>query len=172
MAVLPIKVYPDPVLARKCAPVEKIDRDCKKLIEDMADTMFSAAGIGLAAPQVGVSRCIIVVNMSSEKEPDQYWPLINPRIVHVEGELLVEEGCLSVPKYYAEVRRAQKVKVVYQDLQGETREAEAEDLLARVLQHEVDHLQGVLFIDHLSRLKRDLVRNRFRKKQIKNSKLS
>ncbi len=163
MSVLPIRVYPDPALKEQAAPVEQLDYNIKKLIENMGETMFAAQGVGLAAPQVGESCRVIVIYLPEKKDFSSYMALINPEIISAEGEVVAEEGCLSARNYRAQVKRAQALKVCYLNDKGAPCELTARDLLARVLQHEIDHLNGILFFERLSRIKRDLIRNRLRK---------
>ncbi len=163
MTVLPIRLYPDPVLKKKAESVEKIGSEIEKLIEDMGETMFAAEGVGLAAPQVGISRRVIVIRLLEEKASGKFMALINPMLISAEGEAVDEEGCLSVKSYRAQVKRFQTIKVGYQDIKGNPCELTAEDMAARILQHEVDHLDGILFFERLSRIKRDIVKNRLRK---------
>ena len=156
MAILPIIVAPDPRLAQPCKPVETVDADIARLMDDMLATMYDAPGIGLAAPQVGVLKRIVVVDVS--KDPDKPTPLqlVNPEIVWASDELFsYEEGCLSVPEYFDSVERPARVRIRYLDYAGAAVEEECEGLYAVCIQHEMDHLEGVLFIDHLSRLKRE-----------------
>lgn len=157
--------YPDPVLARKGARVEEFGPQLVEFVEDMFESMYAAQGIGLAAPQIGVSQQITVIDLSFRKNPEEKIVLINPVIVDRDGDQYEEEGCLSLPEIREKVKRSAWVKVRAQDARGETFEVEGEELLARALQHEIDHLHGVLFIEHLSRLKRDLVGRRIRKLQ-------
>lgn len=159
--------YPDPVLAKKGAPVTVFDDKLKKLVDDMFASMYEAQGIGLAAPQIGLSQRLTVIDTSFKKNPDDRIVLINPEIIDREGEQYEEEGCLSLPDIRDKVKRAAWVKVRAQDVNGEWFEIEGEELLARAFQHEIDHLDGVLFIDRLSRLKKDLTVRRI-KKLIKN----
>ncbi len=163
MAILEIRKYPDPVLNRVALPVQNIDAATLKLISDMLDTMYAAPGVGLAAPQVGVSQRIIVLDADHENPGKQLYKLINPVISHAAGEVLWEEGCLSVVDFTAEVKRAAQVQVVALDENHHELTIEAEGLLAVALQHEIDHLDGKLFIDRISRLKRDLYSRRRRK---------
>jgi peptide deformylase len=163
MAILEIKVYPDPVLRQKAVPIMEIDEAIRTLAADMAETMYAAPGVGLAAPQVGVSKRMAVLDCSPKDGPRQLITAINPEIVSREGESVEEEGCLSVPGYYAPIHRAAKVRVRYQDLEGRTMECEAEGLLAVAFQHEIDHLDGVLFVDHLSSLKKGMFRKKYQK---------
>jgi peptide deformylase len=167
MAVLEICTYPDKVLLRETEPVCTIDQDIMKLADDMAETMYNAPGIGLAANQVGVPRRLIVVDCSRRDPDSQLIALVNPEIIAAEGVTTIEEGCLSVPDYQAEVMRYEKVRVRGLDLQGKAVELDADGLLAVVLQHEIDHLNGKLFIDHLSRLKRELCKRRLLKRRAK-----
>lgn len=167
MAVLEICTFPDRVLLEEAEPISAIDREVAKLADDMAETMYNAPGIGLAANQVGVPRKLIVVDTSRRDPDSQLIVIVNPEMVSAEGLITMEEGCLSVPDYQAEVTRYQKVKVRGLDLQGKSLELDAEGLLAVVLQHEIDHVNGKLFIDHLSRLKRELCKRRLLKRRAK-----
>ncbi|MEM8852612.1 MAG: peptide deformylase [Pseudomonadota bacterium] len=165
MARLPILILPDPVLRKVAAPVVAVDERVRTLAEDMLETMYDAPGIGLAAPQVGILERIVVCDVVTEEgeEPDPK-VLINPEIVARSEETSVyEEGCLSIPDYTEEVTRPSGVTVRYLDKDGATCEVTADGLLAVCLQHEIDHLNGVLFIDHLSRLKRDRITKKFQK---------
>ncbi len=159
--------WPDPVLQKPGEKVTVFDAKLKKLVEEMFDSMYAAQGIGLAAPQIAISKRITVIDVSFKKNPEERIALINPEIIEREGKQVEEEGCLSLPEIREKVTRAAKVKVKAQDVSGEWFEVEGDELLARALQHEIDHLDGVLFIDRLSRLKRDLVIRRI-KKLIKN----
>ena len=164
MAILPIRVIPDSVLRTKASPVETVDDELRKLLDDMLETMYAAPGIGLAAPQVGVPKRVVVIDVAREGEDKAPQVFVNPEIVSRADEASVyEEGCLSIPDYYAEVERPKEVTVRYIDLDGKEQEIRAEGLLATCLQHEIDHLNGVLFIDHISRLKRDMVVRKFKK---------
>lgn len=166
MAIREIRTYPDPVLRNKTARVEKIDSSLDRLIEDMVATMHAAPGVGLAANQVGVPLQLAVIDLSSRENEEQRHPLlviINPEILAMEGSVTEEEGCLSIPDYSEKVKRAAKVKVRAQDRTGKSFEIEAEGLLAKALQHEIDHLNGLLFVDHLSPLKKNIFRRRYRK---------
>lgn len=154
MPVLEILKFPHPLLKRRAAEVKEIDERIRALAESMVTTMYDAPGIGLAAPQVGVSERLIVVDLSVGEEPDELLVLVNPEIITREGEIEFEEGCLSIPDFTEKVVRPGRVVVRGYDLNGDEVEVEAEDLLAIALQHEIDHLDGVLFIDHISRLKR------------------
>jgi peptide deformylase len=164
MAILSILKFPDPVLQQAARSVTKITDATRRLIGDMVETMYAAPGVGLAAPQVGVSERIIVLDTDIENRGRQLIKLINPAICRTGGEVVWEEGCLSVVDFTAEVKRAAWVEVVGLNEKGEEIRIEAEDLLAVALQHEIDHLEGVLFIDRISRLKRDLYRRRLKKK--------
>ena len=163
--VYPIVKFPDPVLQRPAEPVTKFDQDLQKLVEDMFESMYDAHGIGLAAPQIGVPKRITVIDLSFQKNPEEKLVLINPEILLREGKRYEEEGCLSLPDIREKVSRAFKVKIRAQDVQGDWFEREADDLLARAFQHEVDHLDGILFIFRISALKRDFVLRRIRKLQ-------
>ncbi len=153
MAVLDLVLYPDDALRISCRPVEAITDEVRKLVEDMVETMYDAPGVGLAAPQVGSDLRITVIDCSVPEDPANLWVLINPTILERSGSIIWEEGCLSIPGVYMEVRRAERVVVKAMNLKGETYEIEADGLEAVCLQHEIDHLNGVLFLDHLSRLK-------------------
>src|ERR1700760_1463252 len=155
--------YPDPVLAKPGETVTVFDEDTAQLVEEMFDSMYTAQGIGLAAPQIGISKQITVIDVSFKERPEDQLGLINPEIVERTGKQHEEEGCLSLPEIREKVDRAAKVKVRAQNVKGEFFEVEGEELLSRALQHEIDHLNGVLFIDRWSRLKRDLVLRRIRK---------
>ena len=166
MAILDILVYPDPRLRKLAQPVTVVDEKITRLIADMTETMYEANGIGLAATQVNVHKQIIVMDIS--EQCDQLLVLINPQIIEADGEQIRDEGCLSIPEYYAPVPRAESIKVSALDKEGEIFELEADGLLAVCIQHEMDHLKGKVFVDYLSRLKQD----RVRKKLIKRSKLA
>lgn len=158
MARLPILTAPDPRLKMKARRVEKVDDEIKRLMEDMLETMYAAPGIGLAAPQVGVLKSVITLDISREGEPRQPLMIANPEILWVSDEdATFEEGCLSVPEHYAEVVRPKAVRMRYLDHENEIREMEADGMLATVIQHEMDHLDGVLFIDRLSSLRRNMI---------------
>jgi peptide deformylase len=158
-----ILTYPNPELKKKSAPVVVINDSIRELVRDMAETMYDAPGVGLAAPQIGVHQRVIVIDVSASDEAPDLIVAINPIIVHAEGEAYEEEGCLSVPKYAANVRRHARVVVKALDLEGNERTWRAEELLAIAFQHEIDHLDGILFVDHLSPLKRDLFKRRARR---------
>ncbi len=157
--------YPDPVLAKRGEAVTEFDGALKTLVEEMFESMYAAQGIGLAAPQIAISKRITVIDVSFGKNEQEKIALINPEIVHAEGRQVEEEGCLSLPEIREKVPRAERVKVKAQNIAGEWFEVEGDELLARALQHEIDHLDGVLFIDRLSRLKRELVLRKIRKMQ-------
>jgi len=164
MALRDILVLPDSTLRLVSAPVPKVDADVRKLAEDMLETMYEAPGIGLAAVQIGVLKRVVTIDVAKKDDPRDPMVFINPEIVWSSEERSVyEEGCLSIPEYYEEVERPAVVRVKYLDLDGKEREIEANGVLATCLQHEIDHLNGVLFIDHLSKLKRDRVLKRFTK---------
>ena len=167
MAILHICTYPEEILRQRAQPITEIDEEVVKLVDHMTETMYSAPGIGLAATQVGVAKQVLVADIAPRRPESELIVLINPEIVAAEGEVIFEEGCLSVPDYQAEVKRHEKVTVRGLNLQGEEVEIEAEGLLAVVLQHEIDHLNGMLFIDRLSKLKRDLYKRKVRKKLAK-----
>ncbi len=164
MALLEIIVAPDPRLKKKAVPVERVDAATRKLMDDMLDTMYDAPGVGLAAPQVGVSKRIIVVDPAREGEKPAPLKMANPEIVWASEETKPhEEGCLSLPEEYQEVVRPASIKVRYLDEQNEIRTLDADGLLAVVIQHEMDHLEGLLFVDHLSALKRNMIIKRLTK---------
>ena len=158
MALLPILVAPDPRLNQKAKPVAQVDARNRKLMDDMLETMYIAPGIGLAAPQVGVLERVIVLDLAHEGEAPQPLRMANPELLWVSDEDAVyNEGCLSVPEHYADVTRPAKIRVRYLDENNQTVELAAEGLLATCIQHEMDHLQGILFIDHLTALKRNII---------------
>ena len=157
--------WPEPVLAKRGEEVTVFDDALKTLVDEMFESMYLAQGIGLAAPQIALSKRITVIDVSFRKNPSDKIALINPEIIHAEGKQVEEEGCLSLPEIREKVVRAAKVKVKAQDVTGKWFEVEGEELLARALQHEIDHLDGVLFIDRISRLKRELVLRKIRKMQ-------
>ncbi|MCK5784323.1 MAG: peptide deformylase [Desulfobacterales bacterium] len=164
MTILDIVTYPDPFLKQPTKPVENIDGSIQELITNMADTMYVAPGVGLAAIQVGVDKSIIVFDESPDKEKRAYRVLINPEIVEMEGETLSEnEGCLSVPDFRADVKRSALAIVEGLDRDGNPLKIEAGGVLSIILQHEIDHLNGILFIDRISALKRDLYKRRVKK---------
>ena len=158
-----ILTYPNPELKKKSAPVTIITDSVRELVRDMAESMYAAPGVGLAAPQLGVHQRVIIIDISGKNEPPDLIVAINPTILHAEGEAYEEEGCLSVPDYAANVKRHARVIVRALDLEGAERTWKAEELLAIAFQHEIDHLDGVLFVDHLSTLKRELFQRKARK---------
>ncbi len=157
--------YPDPVLAKRGEDVTEFGPELKSLVDEMFDSMYAAQGIGLAAPQISLSKRITVIDVSFKKDPAQKIALINPEIVERTGKQVEEEGCLSLPEIREKVQRAAWVKVRAQDVAGKWFEVQGEELLSRALQHEIDHLDGVLFIDRISRLKREMVLRKIRKLQ-------
>ena len=163
MSLLRIHHYPDPILKQRAVPVTTFDSGLRGLAGNMLDTMYAAPGVGLAAPQVGVSRRLIVLDCSAKDEERHPLVAVNPEIVAREGERCEEEGCLSVPEYYANVVRSERIRVRFQDLEGSEREVEADGLWAICFQHEIDHLDGILFVDRLSPLKRGLFRKKYKK---------
>jgi peptide deformylase len=164
MALRDILILPDKRLRLVSEPVKAIDAGVRALIDDMFETMYEAPGIGLAAIQVGVPKRVITMDLAKKEEPRAPQVFINPRLVwQSEEKAVYEEGCLSIPEFYEEVERPAKVRVKYLDLDGAEQEVEAGELLATCLQHEIDHLNGILFIDHISKLKRDRVLKKFTK---------
>ncbi|MCZ6840250.1 MAG: peptide deformylase [Alphaproteobacteria bacterium] len=164
MALLPIIYAPDPRLKIKCRPVETVDQSVRDLTRDMLETMYAAPGIGLSAPQIGDTRRILVCDVAHEGEDPQPIQLVNPEIVWLSDELyLAEEGCLSLPDHFAEIERPSEVRIRYLDQQGESQEMSADGLLAACVQHEMDHLEGILFVDYLSPLKRNIILRKMKK---------
>ncbi|MCX6573930.1 MAG: peptide deformylase [Candidatus Aminicenantes bacterium] len=163
MAVREILIIGDPILTRRSEPVDAVTEDIVRLARDMVETVHAAPGIGLAAPQVGLNKRVIVVDLSVGEDPDALHVLINPEIVAKEGEAICEEGCLSVPDIKEKVARPYRVVVRGLDLEGQAVEIEGEDLLARAFCHEIDHLDGILFVEKLSALKRTLIKKKFKK---------
>ena len=161
--IYPIVKFGDPVLEKVAAPVTAFDDDLKKLVEDMFESMYAAHGVGLAAPQIGISKRIAVVDVTFKENPGAKLVMINPEILLKEGRQRGTEGCLSLPEFREEVTRAKTVTVRAQDLQGKFFEQTGEDLLARALLHETDHLNGKLYISHVSALKRDLIKRKIKK---------
>jgi len=158
MSVLPIIVAPDPRLKRVAEPVKKVDAAVRRLMDDMLETMYKAPGIGLAAPQVGALKRVIVIDLAREDEKPQPLRMANPELLWVSDEDAVyNEGCLSLPEHYADVTRPAAIKVRYLDHENEIRELETDGLLATCIQHEMDHLDGILFVDHLTALKRNII---------------
>nr|WP_320115108.1 peptide deformylase [uncultured Desulfuromonas sp.] len=162
MSLLKIYHYPDPVLAKESEPIAAVDDEIRQLAADMAETMYAAPGVGLAAPQVGISKRVIVLDCGGEENPELI-KAVNPEILERQGDSFEEEGCLSVPGYYASVKRSSWVKVRYLDMDGQTVEREADGLLAICFQHEIDHLDGKLFVDRLSSLKKGMFRKKYPK---------
>ncbi len=164
MAIRPLVILPDAQLRLTSEPVETVTDEIRALARDMLDTMYDAPGVGLAAIQIGVPRRVVTIDTNKEEEARDPTVFLNPEIVWSSEELRVyDEGCLSIPEFYGEVERPDRVRVRYMTLDGQTVEKEADGLLATCLQHEIDHLNGVLFIDHLSKLKRDRVMKKFTK---------
>lgn len=162
--ILPIVKYGDPVLETPCDPIEDFNTpELDRLVADMFETMYDAKGVGLAAPQVGLTKRLTVIDCSSGEEEDEKLVLINPRIVEAEGEQVGEEGCLSIPGFREDVKRPMRVKVQAQDASGQWFEIEGDELLARAICHENDHLNGILFLQHISALKRELIKRKIRK---------
>ena len=157
--------YPDPILQRPTEPVTEFNEELRALVDDMFESMYAAHGIGLAAPQIGISKRITVIDLSFQKNPEEKIVLINPEIIHKQGKQSEEEGCLSLPEIREKVSRAEKVRVRAQDVKGEWFELDGDKLLARAFQHEIDHLDGILFIFRVSALKRDLLLRKIRKMQ-------
>jgi len=163
MAILEIKEYGEPVLREKALPVKEITPEILNFIKDMAETMYTDSGVGLAAPQVGVSKRIILV----DGEEDGLIVLINPKIIQSEGEVVEEEGCLSVPGIYSKVKRSSKVTIKALNENGDPIEITKEGLASRALQHEIDHLDGILFVDRIGRMERQVLLNKLKKKNNK-----
>jgi len=164
MAVRDIIIIPDKRLRLKSEPVKAVDKSVRALIDDMFETMYAAPGIGLAAIQIGVPQRVVTMDLAKKDEPKQPQVFINPEVVWASDEKATyEEGCLSIPEYYEEVERPKAVKVKFLDVELRPQEIEADGLLATCLQHEIDHINGVLFIDHISKLKRDMVMKKFKK---------
>ena len=158
MAIKPIQFVPDPVLRKSALPVENITAKTLQLLDDMAETMYDAPGIGLAGPQVGELKRLIVMDCSRDDEKSELWQMINPEVIELsEDNSTLEEGCLSIPGHTAEVSRPDWIKLRFTDIKGKEQQIKAEGLLAACIQHEIDHLNGILFIDHISKLKRDII---------------
>lgn len=155
--------YGDPVLEKTAEPVKEFTPELKKLVDDMFDSMYAHRGVGLAAPQVGVSKRLAVVDVTAGEDPAQRFVMINPEVVETSGSQTGEEGCLSIPGFREDVTRPNRVKIRAQDLDGRWFEKDGEELLARAMLHEKDHLDGVLFLSHLSPLKRELIRRKIKK---------
>ena len=165
MAILEIRKYPEKVLKQKASPVTTFDQDLQVLIDNMIETMYAAPGVGLAAPQVGEPKRLAVIDISSRQDKFPLLVIVNPVIVSSEGEVEFEEGCLSLPEYTAIVKRAENVVVKAQDRDGKAIEIEGTELLAIALQHEIDHLDGILLIDRISAIKREFFKKRYKKIQ-------
>jgi peptide deformylase len=166
MAVLPIITIPDPVLRKKAAPIERVDRALLQLGQDMLAAMYDAPGIGLAAPQVGILRRLIVMDPSRDEEPKHPLIMANPVILERGSEMRIhDEGCLSIPDVTAEIERPAMTRVSFIDMEGKAQEKTLEGIWSTLVQHEIDHLNGVLFIDYLSRLKRDMIVKKFTKQK-------
>jgi len=161
--IYPIVKYGDPVLEKATSPVTVFDDELEKLVEDMFESMYAAHGVGLAAPQIGISKHLAVIDVTFKEDPSAKLVLANPQIIHTEGRQRGNEGCLSIPEFREEVTRAKKVTVRAQDVTGKWFEKTGEDLLARAFLHETDHLNGKLYISHISALKRDLIKRKIRK---------
>jgi peptide deformylase len=161
--IYPIVKFGDPVLEKPAAPIAVFDGELRKLVEDMFESMYAAHGVGLAAPQIGIGKRIAVIDVTFKEDPKAQIVLINPEIIHTEGRLTSNEGCLSLPEFREKVTRPRKVTARAQNLEGETFEVSGEDLLARALVHETDHLNGKLYINHISALKRDMMKRKIRK---------
>ena len=158
MAIKPIQFVPDPVLRKSALPVENITDKTLQLLDDMAETMYDAPGIGLAGPQVGELKRLIVMDCSRDDEKSELWQMINPEVIELsEDNSTLEEGCLSIPGHTADVSRPDWIKLRFTDIKGREQQIKAEGLLAACIQHEIDHLNGILFIDHISKLKRDII---------------
>lgn len=168
MAKLPILIAPNPTLKKVAKPVDKVDDEVRRVMDDMLETMYDAPGIGLAAPQVGDLRRILVIDCAREEEPPTPHRMANPEIIWRSENLVTgEEGCLSLPEIFADVTRPDAIRVRYLDHENEIREMDAEGMLATVIQHEVDHLNGILFVDHLSALKRNMLMRKLAKQRQK-----
>jgi peptide deformylase len=166
MALREILIVPDPRLKKECEPVEEVNDEIRELLDDMLETMYAAPGIGLAAPQIGVMKRLVVMDVSDDKDKPEPLKLINPEIIwESEDTSVYQEGCLSIPEQYADVERPAEVGMRYMDENGETHEIEADGLLATCIQHEIDHLDGVLFTDYLSALKRNMILKKVQKLQ-------
>jgi peptide deformylase len=161
--VYPIVKFGDPVLEKPAAPVTAFDDELRKLVEDMFESMYAAHGVGLAAPQIGISKRIAVIDVSFKEDPNARIVLVNPEIIHTEGRITSNEGCLSLPEFREKVTRPRSVTARAQNVEGKTIEVSGEELLARALVHETDHLNGKLYISHISALKRDMMKRKIRK---------
>lgn len=166
MAIHPIITIPDPVLRKEAQAIERVDDDLRRLMDDMLATMYDAPGVGLAAPQIGISRRLIVMDAARDDEERDPLVMVNPEILDLSDEMRVhEEGCLSIPEVTAEVERPAEIRVAFLDRAGKPQEVDLEGIWATIVQHEIDHLNGVLFIDYLSRLKRDMIVKKFTKQK-------
>ena len=161
--IYPIVKYGDPVLEKLAAPVTEFNDELKKLVDDMFESMYAAHGVGLAAPQIGISKRLAVIDVTFKEDPNAKLVLANPVIIHAEGRQTQNEGCLSIPDFREPLKRANKVTIRAQDVDGNFYEKTGEELLARAFLHETDHLNGKLYIQHLSALKRDMIKRRIRK---------
>ena len=161
--IYPIVKYGDPVLEKPAAPVEVFDEELRKLLDDMFESMYAAHGVGLAAPQIGISKRIAVIDVTFKEDPNATLVLVNPEIIHTEGKQKGSEGCLSIPDFREPVARPMRVTVKAQDATGQWYEKTGEEMLARAFMHETDHLNGRLYIHHISALKRDLMKRKIRK---------
>jgi len=161
--IYPIVKFGDPVLERRAEPVTVFDAELKKLVEDMFESMYAAHGVGLAAPQIGISKRLAVIDVTFQEDPDAKLVLANPEIIHTEGRHTQNEGCLSIPEFRESVTRPRRVTIRAQDVNGNYYEKTGEELLARAFLHETDHLNGKLYISHISALKRDLMKRKIRK---------
>ena len=161
--IYPIVKFGNSVLEKPADKVTAFDEELKKLVEDMFESMYAAHGVGLAAPQIGISKRVAVIDVTFKEDPEAKIVLVNPEIIHVEGRITSNEGCLSLPEFREKVTRARKVTARAQNLKGETFEVTGEELLARALLHETDHLNGKLYISHISALKRDIMKRKIRK---------
>jgi peptide deformylase len=161
--IYPIVRFGNPVLEKPASPVTVFDDKLKALVDDMFESMYEAHGVGLAAPQIGISKRLAVIDVTFKEDPDAKLVLVNPQIIHKEGKQAQSEGCLSVPDFRESVTRAKKVTIRAQDVNGEWYEKTGEELLARAFLHEIDHLEGKLYISHISALKRDLIKRKIRK---------
>lgn len=163
MAIREIRLYPDRILKRRAIPVEEVDEEIRRLIDDMAETMYAAPGVGLAAPQIGVLFRVIVVDPASKQQEGQLISVVNPEIVWSDGSIIQEEGCLSIPDMTVEIERKERIQLTGLDRDGKEVVLQAEGLLAACLQHEIEHLEGWLIVDNISRLKREIYRKKIRK---------
>jgi peptide deformylase len=165
MAIREIRMYPDPVLRKKAAPVKSIDDDLRRLVDDMVDTMYAEPGVGLAAPQIGVSLRLMVTDITVGEQSDALIVLVNPKIVSASGRLIEEEGCLSIPNIRAEIPRAESVEIRGWDLDQQEVSLKGHGYLARAFQHEMDHLDGILIWDRMSKIQREVLKNEWKRSQ-------